>query len=107
MPCGSQHGVKLDENVVVIGVLVVTLETHGCGKSFRGFREVAAFPEGEIRPAFLEAGRVLDGYGEAGHLALKVPAFVDGNFLRGLVYHQQKRALLWKFPRGLVAVKRF
>lgn len=53
---GAEDGVELDEDVVVVGVLIVAGKTHGGGEGFGGCGEVAAFAEGEVGPAFLEAG---------------------------------------------------
>src|SRR5208337_3262148 len=53
---GTEDGVELDENMVVVGVLIMAGKTHGSGEGFGGCGEVAAFAEGEVGPAFLEAG---------------------------------------------------
>ena len=53
---GAEDGVELDEDVVVVGMLIVAGEAHGSGEGFGGFGEVAAFTKREVGPAFLEAG---------------------------------------------------
>ena len=59
VPCAAQQRVELHEHVIVIGVLVVARKTHRRGQCLGGFRQVATFTEREIRPAFLEARRIL------------------------------------------------
>jgi len=53
---GAEDGVELDEDVVIVGVLIVAGKTHGSGEGLGGCGEVAPFPEREVGPAFLEAG---------------------------------------------------
>jgi hypothetical protein len=52
---GAEDGVELDEDMVVVGVLIVAGKTHGSGEGFGGFGKVAAIAECEVSPALLEA----------------------------------------------------
>jgi len=104
---GAEDGVELDEDVIVVGVLIVAGKTHGSGEGFGGCGEVAAFAEGEIGPDFLEARGILDGDGEAGHFAFKITALVDGGFLSGLIDHEQEGGFLREFAGGAVGVEGF
>ena len=45
MARGAQDGVELNEHMVVIGVLIVTRETHGRGHGFSSLGKIAAFAE--------------------------------------------------------------
>jgi hypothetical protein len=102
---GAEDGVELDEDVVVVGVLIVAGKAHGSGEGFGVFGEVAAFTEGEVGPAFLEAGGILDADGEAGHFAFKIAALVDGGFLGGLVDDEEEGGFLGEFAGGAIGVK--
>jgi len=104
---GAEDGVELDEDVVVVGVLIVAGKTHGGGEGFGGCGEVAAFAEREVGPAFLEAGGILDGDSETGHFAFKIAALVDAGFLGGLIDDEQEGGFFREFAGGAVGIEGF
>ena len=107
MAGGAKDGVELDEDVIVVGMLIVAGKTHGRGEGFGGFGEVAAVAEREVSPTFLEAGRILDADDETGHFAFKIAAFIDAGLLGGLIDDEEECGFFGEFTGGAIGVEGF